>query len=258
VGAYTAGLLMVNFGVSFWLAALASVVAAGLCGILIGTPAIKLSGPYLVLATVGFGEIVRLVLLNWTPVTRGAAGLTGVPAPSLFGFAISNNKSFYYLILAVLALGLYIASRIANSKIGRTFRSIKEDSLAAEAMGVPVSKYKIAAFVISAMYAGVAGALFVSFSGVSSPDNFTFDESVSFLAMSVVGGNTSVVGALLGTFVLTAASELLRVIQNFRLVIYGLILILTVIHMPQGLAGLLRTIGEKALKTGKDGDKYGR
>lgn len=238
IGAYVTGLLMINVGVSFWLAALAGGIAAGICGLIIGTPAIKLSGPYLVLATVGFGEIVRLVLLNWIPVTRGAAGITGVPSPRLFSLQISSNRSFYYLILITVALGVYVASRISASKIGRVFHSLREDQLAAEAMGVPVRQYKISAFVISAVYAGFAGALFVTFAGVSSPDNFTFDDSVGFLAMSVVGGNTSIIGALLGTFVLTIVSELLRVFEDFRLIIYGLILVITVIYMPSGLYGL--------------------
>lgn len=252
MGAYTTGLLMLNAGLSFWLAAPAGMLVAGLCGILIGAPAIRLTGPYLVLATVAFGEIVRLVLLNWIPVTRGAAGLTGVPSPELFGFRFRTNQHFYYLILFVLALGVYIAHRIAHSKIGRTYKSIREDSLAAEAMGVDVSRYKISAFVLSAMYAGLAGAIFVSFAGVSSPDNFTFDDSVGFLAMSVVGGNASVPGAILGAFILTTLSEALRVFQSFRLILYGLILVLTVIFMPNGLAGLIRTLWlRRAAKGGK-------
>jgi branched-chain amino acid transport system permease protein len=252
MGAYTTGLLMLNAGLSFWLAAPAGMLVAGLCGILIGAPAIRLTGPYLVLATVAFGEIVRLVLLNWIPVTRGAAGLTGVPSPELFGFRFRTNQHFYYLILFVLALGVYIAHRIAHSKIGRTYKSIREDSLAAEAMGVDVSRYKISAFVLSAMYAGRAGAIFVSFAGVSSPDNFTFDDSVGFLAMSVVGGNASVPGAILGAFILTTLSEALRVFQSFRLILYGLILVLTVIFMPNGLAGLIRTLWlRRAAKGGK-------
>jgi len=242
VGAYVSGLLMLRAHLSFWLAAPLGALASGLCGVLIGTPTIRLSGPYLVLATVGFGEIVRLILLNWIPVTRGAAGLTGVPSPSIFGYSLYTNHHFYYLILTVLALGVYVANRIAGSKIGRTFHSIREDSLAAEAMGVKVSQYKISAFVISAVYAGLAGALFVSFAGVSSPDNFTFDDSIGFLAMSVVGGNASIYGGLLGAFALTMLSELLRVFRDFRLIIYGLILVATVIYMPQGFYGLIRKL----------------
>lgn len=257
VGAYVTGLLMINLKLSFWLAALFGATGAGICGILIGTPTIKLSGPYLVLATVGFGEIVRLILLNWISVTKGAAGLTNVPSPNFFGFSLSTNLHFYYLIMAILALGIHFASRIANSKIGRTFHSIREDSLAAEAMGVKVSQYKISAFVISAVYAGLAGALFVTFSGVSSPDNFTFDDSVGFLAMSVVGGSTSIFGGILGTFALTMLSESLRAFRDFRLIIYGIILVVSVIYMPKGLIGLLKVFVTSITNRGNKGDKNG-
>ena len=198
----------------------------------------KLSGPYLVLATVGFGEIIRLVILNWQPVTKGAAGLTGIPLPELGSLRIMSETEFFYLIFAVVLLGAYVAHRLTQSKIGRTFSAIREDELAAEAMGVPVNRYKIWAFIISAIYAGLAGALYGTFSGVASPDNFTFDDSVGFLCMSVIGGNRTIAGAVIGAFMLTFLSEALRAFQAFRLVIYGAILIFTVIYMPQGLAGL--------------------
>lgn len=237
VGTYVSALLMMNAGLPFWPAVLAAAAAAAACGVLIGVPSMKLSGPYLVLATVGFGEIVRLVLLNWTPVTRGAAGIVGIPVPSLFGFSIVTEEHFFYLIGATLLTGVYIARRMADSKIGRTYRAVREDELAAGAMGVNVNLYKISAFVVSAAYAGVAGALFGSFAGVASPDNFTFDDSVGFLCMSVVGGNCTVAGAVAGALALTVLSEVLRVFQGFRLIIYGTILIFTVIFMPTGLAG---------------------
>lgn len=242
IGTYVSSLLMLNLHMPFWLSVLIAVVAVAICGLVVGIPAMKLSGPYLVLATVGFGEIVRLVILNWTPVTKGAAGLTGIPLPRLFGLQITGEKDFFYLIFFVVLIGCYIAQRIARSKIGRTYMAIREDELAAEAMGVPVNTYKISAFVISAIYAGIAGCLFGAYSGVASPDNFTFDDSVGFLCMSVVGGNNTIIGALIGSFVLTILSELLRVFQSLRLILYGLILIMTVIYMPKGLAGFIEPV----------------
>jgi branched-chain amino acid transport system permease protein len=239
VGTYVSALLAISAGIPFWAAAVAGLAVTGACGAIIAIPAMRLSGPYLVLATVGFGEIIRLVILNWTPVTKGAAGLTGIPLPNFFGLRISSEREFYYLIFVVVALGTYIAYRLASSKIGRTFAAIREDELAAETMGVPVNRYKIAAFVISAVYAGMAGALYGAFSGVASPDNFTFDDSVAFLCMSVIGGNRTIAGAIIGTFMLTGLSEILRALQAYRLVIYGGILIFTVIYMPQGLAGIM-------------------
>lgn len=252
VGTYVSALMMMTLNWPFWAAMVAAVLAAGFCGVLIGVPSMKLSGPYLVLATVGFGEIVRLILLNWVPVTRGAAGIVGIPLPEFFGFVIQTEVHFFYLILSMLWLGIYIALRTANSKIGRTYRAIREDELAAEAMGVNVNLYKISAFVVSAMYAGLAGGLFGSFAGVASPDNFTFDDSVGFLCMSVVGGSRSIFGALIGAFGLTILSEILRVFQGFRLIIYGSILLFTVIFLPHGLVGLFKKIFGKPSESADD------
>lgn len=256
IGTYTSALLSLSFGVPFWAAAGVALAVTALCGLVIAVPAMKLSGPYLVLATVGFGEIIRLVILNWTPVTKGAAGLTGIPLPEFFGVKVMSEQQFYYLIFFVLAVATYVAYRLAASKVGRTFAAIREDELAAGAMGVPVNRYKSAAFVISAVYAGLAGALYGAFAGVASPDNFTFDDSVAFLCMSVIGGNRTIAGAIIGTFVLTGLSEALRAFQAYRLIIYGAILIFTVIYMPQGLAGLLASAKERlAGRAGRDAGK---
>ena len=251
VGTYVSALMMMNFNFPFLVAIIIGTVATAACGLIISIPAMKLSGPYLVLATVGFGEITRLVLLNWTPVTKGAAGLTGIPYPEIFGLKITSEGQFFYLILIFVILGTYIAVRLAKSKIGRTFSAVREDDLAAEAMGVPVNYYKIAAFVISAMFAGLAGGLFGAFSGVASPDNFTFDDSVAFLCMSVIGGNRTILGGIAGAFVLTIISELLRVFQGTRLIIYGFILIFTVIYMPNGLVGIMDNIKKNYRKNNK-------
>lgn len=258
IGTYAAALMMLNFGVSFWLALLIAILVSALFGSIIAVPAMKLSGPYLVLATVGFGEIIRLVILNWQPVTRGAAGLTGIPLPQLGGFRIMSEEAFFYLIFILLLLGALVAHRLTRSKVGRTFSAIREDELAAQAMGVPVDRYKIWAFIISAMYAGAAGALYGTFSGVASPDNFTFDDSVGFLCMSVIGGNRTIAGAIVGAFMLTFLSEALRAFQAFRLVIYGAILIFTVIYMPQGLAGVFGIWKEKLTGAAKASGAAGR
>jgi branched-chain amino acid transport system permease protein len=242
IGTYVAALLAINFGLPFWAASIAALLVTAVCGALIAVPAMRLSGPYLVLATVGFGEIVRLVLLNWTPVTKGAAGLTGIPLPTIFGWRCSSEPQFYYLILSIVLLGTYVAYRLAHSKVGRTFAAIREDELAAETMGVRINRYKSAAFILSAVYAGMAGALYGVFSGVASPDNFTFDDSVAFLCMSVIGGGRTIAGAIIGSFMLTGLSEALRALQAYRLILYGGILIFTVIYMPQGLVGLAGSV----------------
>lgn len=239
VGAYTSALLMLRLKVPFWVSVAAGVLLAVVCGLVLGVPAMKLRGPYLVMATVGFGEIVRLVLVNWVPVTRGAAGLTGIPVPTFLGLRVSDERGFFWLIAAVVAVGVAVALRLSASKIGRALVAIREDDVAAEAMGVPVNAYKVAAFAISAAYAGLAGALYGPFTSVASPDTFTFEDSVGYLCMSVVGGNRTVWGAVVGAFVLTVLSELLRAFQSYRLIIYGAILICTVVFLPQGITGLV-------------------
>lgn len=238
IGAYTAALLTMRLHVPFWVAFVAAAVVAAFFGALIGIPAMKLSGPYLVMATVGFGEIVRLVLINWVPVTRGANGITGIPLPTVFGQKIGSERAFYYLIYGCLFVLIVVALRLSNSKVGRAFVAIREDELAAEAMGVPTHSYKVAAFALAAAFAGIAGALYGPFAGVVSPDNFTFDDSVGFLCMSVVGGNRTIYGAIAGAFALTLFSEALRFLQEFRLIVYGAILLFTVIFMPNGFSGL--------------------
>ncbi len=253
IGTYVSALLSLNFDFPFLLSALIGLFAAGVFGLIIAIPAMKLSGAYLVLATVGFGEIVRLVILNWTPVTKGAAGLTGIPAASFFGVKILSEQDYYYLILAAVVLGFYIAYQLAHSKIGRTYCAIREDELAAQAMGIPVNRYKISAFIISAFYAGLAGAIYGVFSGVASPDNFTFDDSVAFLCMAVIGGNRTIAGAFIGAFALTILSEGLRALQTYRLILYGAILIYTVIYMPQGLVGIYEQIKGKFFKSSSNG-----
>ena len=258
IGTYAAALVMLNFKLSFWLALPFAIVVSALFGVVIAVPAMKLSGPYLVLATVGFGEIIRLVILNWQPVTKGAAGLTGIPLPQLGDYRLMSEQDFFYLIFGVLLLGAYVAHRLTKSKIGRTFSAIREDELAAEAMGVPVNRYKTWAFIISAIYAGVAGALYGTFSGVASPDNFTFDDSVGFLCMSVIGGNRTISGAIVGAFMLTFLSEALRTFQAFRLVVYGGILIFTVIYMPQGLVGVFTYWRSKFFGGDRASDLKGR
>ena len=250
IGTYASALLGLNFDIPFFLSLPVAMLFAALASVIIAVPAMKLSGAYLVLATVGFGEIIRLVILNWIPVTKGAAGLTGIPLVKVLGYKVMSEQAFFYFILAFVLLGIYIANQFANSKIGRTFSAIREDELAARAMGVKVNNYKIFAFILSAIYAGAAGALYGTFSGVASPDNFTFDDSVAFLCMSVIGGTKSIAGGVIGAFLLTFLSEMLRALQNYRLIIYGAILIFTVIYMPKGIVGLMQKFTKKSRAEG--------
>lgn len=241
IGAYTAALLSLKLHLSFWLAMpLAALTTAGF-GVVMGIPTLKLHGPYLVMTTVGFAEIVRLVLINWQSVTRGTAGILNIPSPNLGGLKLDTEAKFYYLVLAIVALMILATYRLTRSKVGLAFKAIRENEIAAEAMGVPTTAYKIGAFALSALYAGVAGALYASLLTYISPDSFTFDDSVSFVSMIVVGGIGSIPGAVTGSVVLSVLPELLRAFKDFRLIIYGAILVGSVIAFPFGIVGFVES-----------------
>ncbi len=238
VGAYTTALLTVNFGVPFWLALLASALLAGMFGLLLGIPTLRLKGDYLAITTIGFGEILRLVLINWTSLTRGPAGIPGIPSPSIFGFVISNNIGYFYIILALAFLTIFISLRLLNSRLGRGLIAVRDDEVAAESMGINPTYLKILAFVLGAAIAGLAGGFFASFIHYVNPDNFNYMESVVILTMVVLGGVGSVPGVIVGATVLAVLPEALRNISTYRYAIYGILLVLMMIIRPQGMISM--------------------
>jgi branched-chain amino acid transport system permease protein len=242
IGAYATALLTVNLGAPFWLALPAAAVAAGLLGIVVGVPALALRGPYLAFATLGFGEIVRLVLLNWKELTNGQDGIAGIPAPRLGPLVFRSDAAFYYLILAAIALTALISTRLFRSRYGRAFLAIRESEIAADAMGVPIARIKLQAFVLSAMLAGVAGNLYAHLFRYISPDVFTFDVSVSLMLMLLVGGVGTIGGAITGAVLLTVLPEWLRFSREYYMVFYGAGIVVLLILMPDGLAGLVRRL----------------
>jgi branched-chain amino acid transport system permease protein len=237
IGAYVTALSTMN-GVSFWLALPLAAVATGLCSLLLGIPTLKLRAYYLAMATIGFGEIVQLVLIHWEPVTGGTSGLRGVPGVSIAGHLISGNLEQYYFLLVWCALALGLALRVRASKLGRAMIALRDSEIAAEVAGVDTVRIKMLAFAMSSMYAGVAGGLYVSYVNYVSPDLFSNAQAVLFFTMLVVGGTGSAVGAVLGTALLTALPEALRFLKEWYLVLYGVGVILIIIFIPEGLASL--------------------
>ncbi len=247
IGAYITALLTVNLGLNFWVAMALSAVGAAMFGFILGMPTLRLKGDYLAIATIGFGEIVRLVLINWVSLTRGPAGIPGIPSPTLFGYTLSSNTAYYYLLLALAAATIFIAHRLWHSRLGRGLIAVMDDEIAAEAMGVNCTVLKVMAFVLGAGVAGVAGSIFASFIHYVNPDNFTYMESVVILCMVVLGGGGSIPGVILGATVLTVLPEVLRDISTYRYAIYGLLLILMMIIRSQGL---ISVAGVRRLKGG--------
>jgi branched-chain amino acid transport system permease protein len=237
IGAYVTALATMN-GISFWFALPLAAVATGLCSLLLGIPTLKLRAYYLAMATIGFGEIVQLVLIHWEPVTGGTSGLRGVPGVSIGGHLISGNLEHYYFLLLWCALALGLALRVRASKLGRAMIALRDSEIAAEVAGVDTVRIKMLAFAMSSMYAGVAGGLYVSYVNYVSPDLFSNAQAVLFFTMLVVGGTGSAVGAVLGTALLTALPEALRFLKEWYLVLYGVGVILIIIFIPEGLASL--------------------
>jgi branched-chain amino acid transport system permease protein len=241
IGAYVTALLTLQ-GLSFWLALPVAAIATGLASLVLGIPTLKLRAYYLAMATIGFGEIVQLVLTHWEPVTGGTSGLRGVPAIGLFGYTLQGHVQHYYFLLAWCALGLGIALRVRSSKIGRAMIALRDSEIAAEVCGVSTVNVKLLAFVLSSVYAAVAGGLYVGYVNYVSPDLFSNAQAVLFFSMLVIGGTGSAVGAVIGTIVLTALPEALRFLKEWYMVLYGVGVILMIVFLPEGVVSLARRL----------------
>ena len=247
IGAYVSALLMLNLHWSFWLAAPMGALAAGLVAVGIGLLTLRLKGPYFVISTMGFGEIVRLVFLNWESVTRGPNGLPGIPAPDpiSLGFmtlTFESRVENYYLILAVLLVVLVLYYNLVHSRIGRALRAIRNDYIATQVMGIHVAFYRILAFGVGAALSGLTGALYAGYIRFISPDTFTIGESINILIMMVIGGMGTISGPIIGAVFITYLLETMRVFAEYRLVIYGLLMFLVILYMPHGIAGMLKKL----------------
>jgi branched-chain amino acid transport system permease protein len=240
IGAYASGWLTTQAGWNFWEAVPAAVVLSGLIGWCVGYPCLRLSGHYLALATIGFGIITQIVLINWKAFTNGSDGMSGIPAPAIGPYVVDSYGAYFYIVLACVAGAAYVSARIKATRVGRAMEAIRENELAASAMGINPPRYKIAAFVLAGGYAGLAGALLAHSIKFISPDSYSFDQSVVFLVMLVIGGSSSIGGAILGAALLTFLPEVLRPLKNSYIMVYGAAVIVMIIFMPQGLAGLLR------------------
>lgn len=238
IGAYVAGLLMVNGGWSFWLTLPVAFVGAGVIGILMGIPSIRVGGDYLGVVTLGFGEIVRLVLSNWVSFTHGPMGLPGIPAPNIFGFTFTYKLPFFYLATAFALLTWFVMNRLTNSKVGLQLMAVRTDEHCAKVLGINTGALKVFAFCLSAAFAGLAGAFYASYFSFISPDSFLFTDSLTVLCMVVVGGMGNMIGSVIGAAVLSIAPELFRSMGDLRMLLYGLLLTVMVIFKPTGIWGL--------------------
>lgn len=237
IGAYTYAILNTKLGLGFWPSLPISAGITAIAGLLLAIPALRLRGDYLAIVTLGFGEIIRLVLNNWDSLTNGPNGITGISRPSLLGIYLGNLQYYYYLVFFVVLFSVFIIRRVEVSRIGRAWIAIKENEIAASAMGINTTKYKLYAFAFGTFWAGLAGILFSSKMQFVSPESFTFMESILILSMIILGGIGNTYGAIIGAFILVLLPEILREVQLYRMLILGIGLVLLMIFRPQGILG---------------------
>jgi branched-chain amino acid transport system permease protein len=237
IGAYTYALLNTKYGISFWPALPFSLVLTAAAGFLLAIPAMRLRGDYLAIVTLGFGEIVRLILNNWDRVTHGPNGISGIAPPAVMSISLGKLSHYYYLVLFFVFFTIFITKRVYSSRIGRAWVAIREDEIASSVTGINTTLYKLYAFAFGAFWAGIAGAVFAGKMQFVSPESFTFMESVLILCMVILGGLGSIPGVILGAFLLVLLPEMLREIQLYRMLALGMGLVLLMIFRPQGLLG---------------------
>jgi branched-chain amino acid transport system permease protein len=266
VGAYSYALLAKTFGLSFWILLPLAGCLAAFWGILLGFPVLRLRGDYLAIVTLAFGEIIRLVLINWVPVTNGYAGITSVPRPTFFGipfnaedtgFAARFGLEFspiyrtiflYYVILALAMLTAAITVRLRHLPIGRAWEALREDEIACRSLGINTTNTKLTAFAMGAMFAGFAGSFFAARQGFISPESFTFMESAVIVAMVVLGGMGSLIGVAIAAILMIGGTEIMRELDflktifgsdfdpaQYRMLLFGFAMVLIMIWKPRGL-----------------------
>ena len=247
VGAYSYALLATNFGLSFWVCLPLAGILAALWGVLLGFPVLRLRGDYLAIVTLAFGEIIRLVIINWQSLTGGPNGVSGIPlTPGPNGLAARLGIEFspthrivflFYLILALALLTNWVTIRLRRLPIGRAWEALREDEVACRALGINITTTKLTAFATGAMFGGFAGAFFATRQGFISPESFTFQESALVLAIVVLGGMGSQLGVALAALTMIGGFELFRGLEQYRMLVFGLAMVLLMIWRPRGLIG---------------------
>jgi len=237
IGAYTAAILSTRFGVNFIFTFIAAAIMAGLFGILLGLPSLRIKGRYLAIVTLGFVEITRIIELNWMSLTRGPQGIASIPKMSLFSFVLKTPIQKYYVILLLLIFVVLCISAVMNSRIGRAISAIRDDEIAAAAMGINVFRKKLLIFSISSAFAGLAGAFYAHYMSFIDPNAFTTQQSFLILSLTIFGGLASIPGSIFGAIFLTVLPEILRFLTDYRQIIYGLLVIIMMVFQPRGLLG---------------------
>ena len=254
IGAVSSALLALNYGLSFWVSAPLAMLITGFAGIIVGLPSVRLEGAYLALATLGLGESVR-IMIAVTPALGSSTGIMLIPAPVIGDFVFDSFERYYYLVMTVALLGIYLSFAILRSATGRAFQAIREDPIAASVVGINVTMYKLLAFVISALYAGLGGALFAHMPpGYIHHNNFTIIEMITLLLMVVLGGIGNIWGGVIGAIVVTVIYDQTKDYYFYQPLIFGITMVLLVVFMPRGIGGLIerKIVKQKFIKKHED------
>ncbi|MDR2758665.1 MAG: branched-chain amino acid ABC transporter permease [Spirochaetaceae bacterium] len=236
VGAYTAAILSSRLGIGFPFTFIAAMLTAAAAGLLLGLPSLHIQGRYLAIITLGFCEITRIIELNWMSLTRGPLGIPNIPGFIILGIKLKPIQR-YFVALGMVVFTIYVIHSIMNSRLGRAVAAVRDDQVAAAAIGVPVFRYKLLIFSISSAFAGLAGAFYAHHISFIAPQNFSFDQSILYLSMIILGGMGSIPGSIIGALVLTIIPELMRSLMEYRLIIYGLVIVIMLIIRPSGICG---------------------
>lgn len=243
VGAYSYALLNYHFGLNFWMALPIGACLAFFFGILLGFPVLRLRGDYLAIVTLGFGEIIRLVLENWNAFSFGPSGIANIPRPGIIGmdFSLRENTVFiYFLMVAMTLFTIFVVRRLQDSRIGRAWIALREDETACQAMGIDKTRTKLSAFAMGATWAGMGGVMFAAKTTFINPTSFTIWESIIILCVVVLGGMGSIVGVIFGALVLILLPEYLRAFSEFRMLIFGVMLVMMMVFRPGGIVSAER------------------
>ncbi len=238
VGAYSYALLHEYFGLGFWIVLPLAAILGTFVGVLLGFPVLRLRGDYLAIVTLGFGEIIRLVLENWGDFTHGPSGISNIPRPGFFGmeFGLQGGIMFmYYLMIGLVIFTILVVTRLKYSRIGRAWMALREDEIACQAMGIDKTKTKLMAFALGATWASMAGVVFAAKTTFINPASFTFMESAIILSIVVLGGMGSTVGVICGALILILLPEYLRAFAEYRMIVFGATMVLFMVFRPQGL-----------------------
>lgn len=247
IGAYGSTLLNMNFGMPVWLTIAIAPLLTAIFALATGYPSLRVKGHYFAIVTLAFNMVIFIVLTNFTELTKGEAGISKIPKPESLGglFDFQDRAVYYYLVLVIAVLTTLLTAAIARSRLGRTLVAIRQNEDLVGAIGIAAWTYKLFAFVAAAMYAGLAGALYAHYQGFINPEIFGVAQSLDAILAVIVGGSGTVAGPVIGAFIVVLMPELLRFADGFRLILYGLLLVLATIFMPGGIVGLARELRER-------------